>query len=281
MTDLKVSIVLYKNEASQIEKAMSGILESGLDVRIVLIDNSPSDALRVLESTDDRIEYIFNDANIGFGAAHNIALFSSIDEAVKFHLVLNPDVFFGADVLPEILEYMLDNETVGNLMPNVLYADGKMQHLCKLLPNPCNLVSRLMLPKSLHRKFNFNRNFELRFWDHNHIANIPSLSGCFMFLRVDSLKAVGVFDETIFMYIEDLDLNRRIHQKYKTVFYPKKTIYHEHNRESFRKLGLLLIHLKSAIYYFSKWGWFIDTDRKLVNTAALDGVELTPTAIGD
>ena len=42
-----------------------------------------------------------------------------------------------------------------------------------------------------------------------------------MFLKCEVLKDIGLFDENIFMYLEDTDLNRRIHSKYKTIFYPK------------------------------------------------------------
>jgi len=272
MVDLKASIVLYKNEAEQVIKAMSGLLASGLDFKLVLSDNSPTDELRFLSETDSRVEYIFNSDNIGFGSAHNNVLRNSLEDGTKYHLVLNPDVYFDADVLPAIFLYMEENRDVGNLMPNVLFPDGSTQYLCKLLPSPANLIYRFAIPRYFHRNTKLNELFELRFWDHDHIENIPSLSGCFMFLNVAALEEVGIFDENIFMYIEDLDLNRRIHAKYRTVFFPDKTIYHEHNRESFRNKKLLSIHMQSAFYYFNKWGWLFDKARKKTNQATLDAI---------
>ena len=83
--------------------------------------------------------------------------------------------------------------------------------------------------------------------------NVPYLSGCFMFLT-SVLKKIGLFDENIFMYLEDTDINRRIHSKYKTTFYPKLEITHEYNKELYKNKKLLIFYIKSAIYYFNKWG---------------------------
>ena len=48
-----------------------------------------------------------------------------------------------------------------------------------------------------------------------------------MFLRKSVIEGIGVFDEGIFMYGEDTDLNRRIYRKYKTTRYAKLSTYTE------------------------------------------------------
>lgn len=105
----------------------------------------------------------------------------------------------------------------------------------------------------------------MHFSGYNKIMNVPNLSGCFMFLRVDALKHVGLFDENIFMYLEDVDLNRRIHKHYKTIYYPKEEIIHEYKKASYGSRKLLGYHILSTIYYFNKWGWFFDKDRNIIN----------------
>ncbi|MFN2344028.1 MAG: hypothetical protein ABR542_11790, partial [Desulfonatronovibrio sp.] len=94
---------------------------------------------------------------------------------------------------------------------------------------------------------------------------VPSLSGCFMFLRCEALKEVGLFDERFFLYFEDYDLNRRISQKYKTVFYPLSSIVHHFERASRRDPIAFRHHLFSAVRYFNKWGWFFDSKRREEN----------------
>ena len=136
MTHLYGSIVLYRNKKEQVLKAINSFLNTELKVKLFLVDNSPDDSLRELEKIDSRIEYIFNNANLGYGKAHNIAIRRSIEDNVPYHLVLNPDVYFEKGVLEKLYEYMENHPDVGNVMPKVVCPDGSIQYLCKLLPTP-------------------------------------------------------------------------------------------------------------------------------------------------
>jgi|SaaInlLV_10m_DNA_2_1039722.scaffolds.fasta_scaffold05529_3 GT2 family glycosyltransferase len=268
MLEISASIVLYHNKKEQLLKAINSFLNTSLNVKLYLVDNSSNDELKELESIDDRIEYIYNNANLGYGKAHNIAIKKSIEKKVPYHIVLNPDIYFREDVLENLFNYMESNKDIGNIIPQVRYPDGEIQHLCKLLPTPTDLILRRFIP-SKSWKEKRNQKYELRFSEYNNTMNIPSLSGCFMFLRTDVLKDIGLFDENIFMYLEDTDLNRRIHTKYKTIFYPEVEIVHEYAKESYINKKLLIYHIKSAIYYFNKWGWFLDKERDDINSKTL------------
>ncbi|MBK8396349.1 MAG: hypothetical protein IPL26_14095 [Leptospiraceae bacterium] len=61
---------------------------------------------------------------------------------VKYHLVLNPDIFFENGVLENIFQFMENNQDVGMLQPKIFYPDGSIQHLPKLLPSPLQLLKR-------------------------------------------------------------------------------------------------------------------------------------------
>jgi len=268
MGNINASIVLYHNKKEQLAKVIKSFLSTDLKVKLCLVDNSSSDDLKELEKLDERVEYIFNNANLGYGAAHNIAMKKSIEDNASYHVVLNPDVYFESGVLKKLFDYMEQNNQIGNVLPQVLYPDGEVQHLCKLLPTPTDLIFRRFIPlKSWKEKR--NDLYELHFSGYDKIINIPSLSGCFMFMRVSALKEVGLFDENIFMYLEDVDLNRRLHAKYKTMFYPEVNIVHEYAKESYRSKKLLMFHIQSAIYYFNKWGWFFDKQRNEINQKCL------------
>ena len=264
MIQINASIVLYHNKKEQLIKVINSFLNTSLEVKLYLVDNSLNDDLNVLRKLDSRIEYIFNNANLGYGSAHNIAMRKSIMDGVSYHLVLNPDIYFERGVLEELFSYLEDNKDVGNLIPQIRYPNGDIQYLCKLLPTPIDLILRRFVPlKSWEEKR--NQNYELRWTGYDKVMNVPSLSGCLMFLRTEVLKDIGLFDENIFMYLEDTDLNRRIHSKYKTIFYPKVEIVHEYAKESYVSKKLLMFHIKSAIYYFNKWGWIFDRQRDEIN----------------
>jgi GT2 family glycosyltransferase len=271
MKSINVSIVLFKNDQDLVKKAIHSCVNSVLINRIYLIDNSPTDILSYLASLDNRIEYIFNNANLGFGKAHNIALKRSIEENIPYHLVLNPDVYFEKGVLEELYNFMEANKNVGLVMPKVLYPDGNIQYLCKLLPTPLDLFGRRFLNFGPFRKIVEKRNeiYELRFTGYDKIMEVPYLSGCFMFIRTEVLKKVGLFDKRFFMYLEDTDLSRRIHRVAKTVYYPYVYIYHEYGKGSYKSLKLLYYHINSAIKYFNKYGWFFDKEREEINRKIL------------
>jgi GT2 family glycosyltransferase len=86
-----------------------------------------------------------------------------------------------------------------------------------------------------------------------------------MFFRVLVLREVGGFDERFFMYLEDYDLTRRVHKVARTVLYPEVSVFHGFKKESYSNLQTLKYHIRSAIKYFNKWGWFIDREREMFN----------------
>lgn len=262
------SIVLYNNNKDDLNQAIDSFLNSDLVSTLFLIDNSPTDALKALVSSP-QVQYFHNPSNPGFGAAHNIAIKKAMEKGSKYHLVLNPDVYFDQGVLEKLNEYMDLHQDVGNVMPKVLYPNGSLQHLCKLLPTPYDWIGRRFNP---FKKVVAKRNdlFELRFTKYDKIMEVPYLSGCFMFLRLSAIKEIGLFDERIFMYGEETDLCRRlIAGGFKTVFNPNVQIYHQFEKGSHKSWRLTKIGIMSAIYYFNKWGWLIDKQRKQINSSAL------------
>ena len=263
MKDLSASIVVYKNSAQMLSKAIESFLKSSTESTLFIVDNSPTDALKAVIRSR-RVVYRFTNKNIGFGAGHNIILREILDHS-RYHIILNPDVYFGEGVLATLYNFMEHHAEIGQLMPKVLYPDGRLQPLCKLLPTPQTLIKRRFLNfnKSSLEKENYR--YELQCSGYDKIMNVPFLSGCFMFLRTDALRKVGLFDEQFFLYTEDVDLSRRIHKHYRTVYYPEVTIYHHYQRGSYRNLWLTWCNINSAVRYFNKWGWANDTEREFFN----------------
>ncbi len=271
MKKINISIVLYKNKKSDIKRILLKILKNELINKIYLIDNSPDDSLKMLSDLNKKIYYIFNNKNIGYGAGHNIVLRKTISDNIPYHLVMNPDVYFDKNVIEKLMEYTEKNEKVGLVMPKVLYPNKEIQYLAKLLPTPLDLIFRRFLPFKKYKE-KMNEKYELRFTKYNKIINAPSLSGCFMFLKTKILKDIGLFDERYFMYLEDVDLSRRIHKKYKTIFYPKITVIHEYQKASYKNIKMLSLHIISAIKYFNKWGWIFDKERVIVNENTIKNI---------
>ena len=267
------SVVLYKNDET-VSTAIQSFLNTPLPVKLFLIDNSPTDDLkntlhRFLQ--DDRVTYIFNNANIGYGAGHNIAIRRSVAESYPFHFILNPDVKFDPQTIPSICHYLQDNPEVGLVMPKIIYPNGETQYLCKLLPTPVDFFVKRFLPRLYSRRQ--RDRFEMRMSGYNKIMEVPFLSGCFMALRREAIEQCGMFDESYFMYAEDIDLTRRIHQKFKTIFYPYASVVHGYEAASYKSAKMFLILFANISRYFFKWGWFWDKDRKKINDNVLASLD--------
>lgn len=261
------SIVLYRNNIIMLQNAIQSILETGDVNKMFLVDNSPTNELKIL-ITDSRIEYIHNPANPGFGASHNIAILKAFELGSKYHFIVNPDIYFEGDVITPMVEYMENDATIGMMMPQILNEDGTIQNLPKLLPSPFSILKRkFKKPASAYQKF--INEYELREVSKDIIYNAPVLSGCFTLLNLDAIKKVGMYDDAFFMYFEDWDLSRRMHQQYKTIYFPKVSVVHEYESGANKNSKLFKIFINSAITYFNKWGWFFDSDRKKINMEAL------------
>lgn len=230
---------------------------------VTVVDNSPDDSLRSL-CGELGVDYIYTGRNLGYGAAHNLAILNSLDRPeVVYHLVINSDVWFESGTIQSIVRHMDESPEIGQLIPRTVYPDGSLQHVVRLLPTPVDLIARRFLPSSWTEKR--MRRFLLEFWDHASEANVPYHQGSFMFFRTKALREVGLFDERFFMYPEDIDLTRRMHRRYRTVYWPEATIVHAHRAASYKSKRMLWIHIVNMIRYFCKWGWIFDRERREFN----------------
>ncbi|MCP5463724.1 MAG: glycosyltransferase family 2 protein [Deltaproteobacteria bacterium] len=255
---ISASIVAYNTNPDMLSKAIASVLQNK-QVVLYLVDNSPSDQLRVLcdDFPAEQLIYIHTGDNLGFGKGHNVAMKAAMEKGFVYHAVVNPDIYFDDDILQSLAAFMDSHPDVGLCMPKILNPDGTMQALCKQLPRPFDLIFRRFLPGFLKPLFRKRMEwFEMKNADFENNLDVPYLSGCFMFLRLGVLKEIGLFDERYFMYLEDTDLSRRIGEHHRTVYFPKAQAYHLHAKGSYRNWRLLKIHIKSAISYFNKWGWW-------------------------
>ena len=256
------SIVTFHTKHKDLKRLIECVMSYPID-KLYIVDNSSNDELREFVKDNTRIHYIHS-LNLGYGSGHNVAISKSIDEGASYHVVLNPDIYWDGDVIGSLKDYMESNPDCGLVMPKITYPNGDTQFLCKLLPTPMDLIGRRFIPvKKYQSKHDYN--YELHWTGYDKVMEVPSLSGCFMFMRCSTLKETGGFDERYFMYAEDLDLCRRIGEKSKTMFYPHVSVVHEYEKGSYKNKKLLKYHIKSVIKYFNKWGWFFDKKRKEKN----------------
>lgn len=273
-----VSIVVHKTPASQLLNAVRCVLRSPAVGRVDIVDNSPDNnlqgELQGLLGEENRVRYRHVE-NRGFGAGHNISIRESLADGADYHLVMNADVDWQGDVLSPIVDFIDKHPDVGLLSPKIRYPDGMLQYACRMLPTPFDLFAKRFLPSWLTRKR--MRRYLLADIDHDKEFEVPYLLGSFLFFRSQALKDVGLFDERFFMYPEDIDISRRIHRNWKTLYWPGVEIVHHHAAASRRNMQMLRVHFSNMICYFNKWGWLFDRERRRFNRRLLATAPRTST----
>lgn len=247
------TIVLFKNNKEKLLKAVESFLSSSVDVKLFLVDNSPTDMLRNVVA-NDQIEYIHTGSNLGFGGGHNVVM-DKLQTGSSFHVILNPDIFFEENVLEVLLNRMEEEEDIGIIAPKIVYPNGELQHSVRKFPKPWDLVIR--------RLKLFNSVFKSKY-DQGHYMDVDlekeryvdTVSGCFQVFRTEVFLNVKGFDERYFMYLEDMDICKKVHESaHKILYYPKCAVSHYFEKASSKSLKLFFVHIQSATKYFLKWGF--------------------------
>lgn len=259
---ITASIVTYRTPASEIIAVLDSIAASVID-KVYIVDNASEERMHLLVAPYNKAVYI-PATNRGYGAGHNTAIRRALDnDGTDFHIVLNSDIEFRPEIIGKIEAFMRANPDVGTLQPLILGPDGENQHTCRLLPAPADVFIRRFLPTGFMQSR--RRRYLLTHLDPSQPHNIPYHQGSFMFLRAAALRKCGLFDERFFMYPEDIDLTRRIHREFQTLYWPEVSIVHRHRAASYASGRMMWIHITNMIKYFNKWGWFFDPERRRFN----------------
>lgn len=260
---LTASIVTYHTAAKELEQCFNSLASCNCISKLYVVDNGREKRIEELSAMAPLPTEYIPLANPGYGAAHNAAIRRAASIGASCHLVVNTDVKFGGEVIPVLLEYIESHEDIGMVQPRIVNADGKLEPTARLIPTPFDLILRRFLPSGVF--VNRRKRYLLSHIDHSQPFNAPYLEGSFMLMRMEALKQTGGFDERFFMYPEDIDLTRRMHRKWRTMYCPIVQITHLHKRASYRSMRMLWTHCTNMVKYFNKWGWVMDAERKKFN----------------
>jgi GT2 family glycosyltransferase len=259
------SVVLFKHNYNDIKATLDSLINDESIDKIVLVDNG-NHCHWLSDFTIPKLEIITNSFNRGFGAGHN-SVFSKYSGSADYFLICNPDISFPKGEISNLYNYCIESE-IDFSIPKILYPDGTLQYACKLLPNPLQLFLRRFLKSSDRGN---NDVYELRHADYSQPFFAPSFSGCCMFLSNKAVEFSGGFDERFFLYLEDVDLSRRLSSSDLNVAYcPVSQVYHEAQRRSYLNYKFLFYHIISTLKYFNKWGWCHDEIRESLNKKCLN-----------
>lgn len=246
------SIVLFEESLSDLNKTIDSFLNIPIKNKLFLIDNTPTKFFEYVFN-DERIEYIASEENIGFGSAHN-KIIEKINNKSAFHLLLNPDVSFEPEVISNLITQLNKDENIAMIAPKVLFANGAHQYSCRRYPNFIELIGRRFhFLKPIFKKIIYQG--EYRDKDLSKPFYAEYLTGCFQLYKTNDFLRLNGFDERYFLYMEDVDICKKIELLgKKKLYFPQEEITHVLKQGSLKSLKLFFYHLSSAIKYFLKWG---------------------------
>jgi GT2 family glycosyltransferase len=251
--DITASIVLYNEDLEELTETINSFLRVPLKKKLYLIDNTKKKLFQNIFNQQE-VEYIAIGKNIGFGAGHNIVI-NRIKNNSNFHLVLNPDVNFENTVIPNLILELSKEESISMIAPKVLFPSGEHQYSCRRYPLFLELIARRFpLLMGLFKPTILKGQYKDKDLTNSFYAEY--LTGCFQLYKTDDFVELKGFDERYFLYMEDVDICRKIDQLgKKKLYYPEEVILHVLKQGSAKDLNLFLRHTISAIKYFLKWGF--------------------------
>jgi GT2 family glycosyltransferase len=207
----------------------------------VVVDNAVGAALDPVAAANPQVRWLREDRRRGFAANHNRALAAA---AGRHLFVLNDDTVLAAGCLDRLVAFLDQNRPVGCAGPRVLFGDGRRQASAFRFPSPARVA---LTAATLERAGWVQSNTE-------RIRRVDWVHGCAMLVRASAFRDVGGFDEGFYMYLEDVDLCRRLHDAgWQVAFFPHASLTHLENTST---AGLperrIYQHARSRVRYASK-----------------------------
>ncbi len=224
---LSIIIVNY-NVKYFLEQCLYSIFQSqcAFSYEIIVFDNASSDnSVPYIKKRFPTIRIIASEMNHGFSKGNNLA----VQEAMgPYILLLNPDTILQEDSLQIALDHLQSDASIGALGVKMIDGGGNYLPESKRgFPSPWVSLSKML---GLHKVFPNSKLFNYYYLGHlsnDRTQEIDSLTGAFLMCPAAVYREINGFDETYFMYGEDIDICHRIKSKgYKIVYLPHTQIIH-------------------------------------------------------
>ena len=224
---LAIVIVAYKSR-DELPACLASLPAEllGRSVELCVVNNSPGDAVAAwLADAFPAVKLIETGQNLGFGRANNLGYRATTGECVLF---LNPDTIGNRAALEHCVQRVLAEPTLGLISPRLVQADGSMDLACRRsIPTLWDGFCRVSGLAAAFPRNGFFAGYNLTHLPLDGTYEVGAINGAFMLGRREVLEKVGQFDETFFMYGDDLDLCIRVARAgYRIVYDGRATITH-------------------------------------------------------
>lgn len=236
----------------------------GVNYELIVVDNNSHDgSADMVEQEFPKARLIRSELNLGFGAANNRGFVIAKGRHI---VLLNSDAFLKPGALPISVERMDADPSIGVGGARLVGRDDSWQPSARLFPS---IANDFLILSGLSAKYPDSTFFGRsdRTWaDPYEAAETDWVPGAYSIMPRHVLETVGYFDESFFLYYEEVDLCRRIKSaRYKVWYWPDVVVVHlggessktiKHLSMSSSGSQLTLWRMRSALLYYRKHhGW--------------------------
>jgi N-acetylglucosaminyl-diphospho-decaprenol L-rhamnosyltransferase len=201
------AVVVNYNARAHLLECVRSLRSESVD-EIIVVDNASSDgSLAAVAALDADVECVPTGGNLGFGSAANRGLAVATGDYVA---VLNPDVVIESGTMKALAAALDGDPKLGAVAPRVDNPDGTLYPSVRAFPSMTDAVGHAFLG-FIAPGNPFSRRYRLLDWDHSRAVEVDWASGTCLMLRA-ALGEQARFDETYFMYVEDVDLCWRLRE---------------------------------------------------------------------
>ncbi|MER3461726.1 MAG: hypothetical protein C4342_01470, partial [Armatimonadota bacterium] len=250
-TDLSVTICSW-NTRDYLDRCLASVLAQTEEIalEVIVIDNASEDgSVETVEQKYPSVHLIRNEQNRGFGAGHNQGFAVASGE---FLMPLNSDTVVHPSCFSRLVSFLRENRDVGIAAPKLLNPDGSLQYSCRRFPTPAAALFRNTPLGKLFPNNRFAREYLMQDWDHSEPRDVDWVSGAALCLRASVYREIGGFDERFFMYLEDVDLCKRVHDAgLRVVYVPDAAVTHVIGASTDRVANRMIrqFHKSMLLYY--------------------------------
>jgi GT2 family glycosyltransferase len=218
--------------------------------KLVIVDNRSDDGTEeMLQEEFPEITTLQTGGNLGYTGGNNRGIEYAIDHGARYVLIINPDtVLANPRFLDEMVDYTEAHPQVGIAGPKVFLREaGRVQNTVLFPPglwrNTVNWIRFRLNPNSL-------------VLSGDEAVETKVLNGVCILIKISCLREIGLFDENIFMYIEDADMDYRAYRHGWLVKYlPIDSVVHKQKQDGYHMTGQVSFLLKrNSVYYLHKIG---------------------------
>jgi GT2 family glycosyltransferase len=249
MTAAQTTVVIVNwNGAAYLDQLIRSIQQEKPATIVVVDNNSTDPSITILQKFTD-VHLIQNSENRGFAAAANQGIALANTPNV---LILNADVLATPGSITALEKFLDEKNDAGAVAPRLSFPDGSLQLSCRNFPTPFTLFLYLsFLDRIIPTKY------RLRAKDHQNTRSVQQPMGAAIMIRKKVLDQIGGFDETFFLYMEDVDLCERIiREGWKIYYNPAAEFIHDaggSSRQDWYRSQADFV--RSVFLYFRKKGY--------------------------